>query len=91
MMDESNSRPRYESLDLFGTDDGEISQVEVKSRPIDILLLSVAGIFLVLGVTNIVITAGAESTIAVREGSGLATIAWIIICLLYTSDADDEG
>ena len=33
MMDESNSRPRCESLDLFGTDDGEISQVEVESRP----------------------------------------------------------
>ena len=46
----------------------------MKSRPIDILLLSIAGIFLLLGVTNIIITASGESTIAIRQGSGLAAV-----------------
>ena len=53
----------------------------MKSRPIDILLRSIAGIFLLLGVTNIIITASGESTIAAREGSGLAAIDWVIIVI----------
>ena len=53
----------------------------MKSRPIDILLLSIAGIFLLLGVTNIIITASGESTIAIRQGSGLAVIDWVIIVI----------
>jgi len=53
----------------------------MKTRPIDVLLLSIAGIFLVLGIVNIVHTAGSESTITVRDGSGLAAVDWLIIVL----------
>ena len=56
----------------------------MKTRPIDVLLLSIAGIFLALGIVNIVHTAGSESSIAVRDGSGLAAIDWFII-VLYAS------
>ena len=57
MANESKSGFKQEGLDLHQkTGDDEITQGR-ESSPIDILLLSIAGIFLVLGVTNIVITA----------------------------------
>ena len=63
MTDESKSRFKQEGLDLHQkTGDDEITQGR-ESSPIDILLLSIAGIFLVLGVTNIVITDWQASTI----------------------------
>jgi SSS family solute:Na+ symporter len=81
MANESKSGFKQEGLDLHQkTGDDEITQGR-ESRPIDILLLSIAGIFLLLGVTNIVITASGESTVAVRQGSGLAVIDWIIIVI----------
>ena len=84
MANESKSGFKQEGLDLHQkTGDDEITQGR-ESSPIDILLLSIAGIFLVLGVTNIVITASRESTVEVREGNGLAVIDWIII-VIYAS------
>jgi SSS family solute:Na+ symporter len=53
----------------------------MKSRTIDILLLSITGIFLALGVTNIVISASAESSPDAGQGGGLAAIDWVIIAI----------